>query len=104
MFLILFDVNIEVGDNTVLIQGLTSAIADQGCRPALARSAGRADVEKLFLESSFFGLLVFFHLLVLGAQIAANASLEEWKAQPAQREVARGDLVAEIRKVLNREA
>ncbi len=42
--------------------------------------------------------------LVLGAQIAANASLEEWKAQPAQREVARGDLVAEIRKVLNREA
>jgi len=38
--------------------------------------------------------------LVLGAKIAAEASLEEWKAQPAQREIARTDLVAEIRKLL----
>ncbi|MFV0333052.1 MAG: ATP phosphoribosyltransferase regulatory subunit, partial [Tropicimonas sp.] len=42
--------------------------------------------------------------LVLGAKIAANASLEEWKAQPAQREVARADLVAEIRRMLEQEA
>jgi histidyl-tRNA synthetase len=41
--------------------------------------------------------------LILGAKIAANASLEEWKAQPAQREVARGDLVAEIRAILERQ-
>jgi histidyl-tRNA synthetase len=41
--------------------------------------------------------------LILGAEIAANASLEEWKAQPAQREVARGDLVAEIRAILERQ-
>ncbi|MFT6912933.1 MAG: histidyl-tRNA synthetase, partial [Paracoccaceae bacterium] len=38
--------------------------------------------------------------LVLGARIAASASLEEWKAQPAQREIARADLVAEIRAML----
>jgi histidyl-tRNA synthetase len=38
--------------------------------------------------------------LVLGAQIAADASLEEWKSQPAQREVPRGALVAEVRRLL----
>lgn len=38
--------------------------------------------------------------LVLGAKIAQEASLEEWKAQPAQREIPRADLVAEIRKLL----
>lgn len=38
--------------------------------------------------------------LVLGARIAAEASLEEWKAQPAQTEVARADLVAEIRRII----
>ncbi|PTX54320.1 histidyl-tRNA synthetase [Litoreibacter ponti] len=38
--------------------------------------------------------------LVLGAEIAKTASLEEWKGQPAQREVARADLVAEIKKML----
>ncbi len=42
--------------------------------------------------------------LVLGAKIAASASLEEWKSQPAQREIARGDLVAEIRKMLGTES
>ena len=40
--------------------------------------------------------------LVLGAQIAAEASHEEWKAQPAQSEVARGDLVAAVRAILER--
>lgn len=39
--------------------------------------------------------------LVLGAKIAQEASLEEWKAQPAQREIPRADLVAEIRKILD---
>jgi histidyl-tRNA synthetase len=38
--------------------------------------------------------------LALGARIAAEASLEEWKAQPAQFEVARGDLVAEVKRRL----
>jgi len=38
--------------------------------------------------------------LILGAKIAAEASHEEWKAQPAQTEVARGDLVAEVRRIL----
>ena len=38
--------------------------------------------------------------LVLGAQIAANASLEEWKNRPAQVEVPRADLVATVRQML----
>ncbi|GFE63390.1 histidine--tRNA ligase [Litoreibacter roseus] len=38
--------------------------------------------------------------LVLGAKIAESASHEEWKAQPAQREVALADLIAELRKML----
>ena len=38
--------------------------------------------------------------LVLGARIAAEASLDEWKAQPAQTEVPRADLVAEVRRIL----
>jgi histidyl-tRNA synthetase len=38
--------------------------------------------------------------LILGAKIAAEASHEEWKAQPAQTEVARVDLVAEVRRIL----
>ncbi len=38
--------------------------------------------------------------LILGAKIAAEASLDEWKAQPAQTEVARTDLVAAVRKIL----
>jgi len=41
--------------------------------------------------------------LALGAEIAESASLEEWRAQPAQREVARGDLVAAIRAILDRD-
>ena len=38
--------------------------------------------------------------LILGAKIAQSASLEEWKAQPAQREISRDDLVEEVRKCL----
>ncbi|SIP88002.1 histidyl-tRNA synthetase [Paracoccus thiocyanatus] len=38
--------------------------------------------------------------LILGAKIAAQASHEEWKSQPAQTEVARADLVAEVRRIL----
>ncbi|MCQ0971744.1 histidine--tRNA ligase [Paracoccus sp. TK19116] len=38
--------------------------------------------------------------LILGAKIAAEASLDEWKSQPAQTEVARGDLLAEVRRIL----
>ncbi|WP_116131462.1 histidine--tRNA ligase [Tropicimonas sp. IMCC34043] len=41
--------------------------------------------------------------LVLGAKIASEASLEEWKSQPAQREIARADLVAEVAAMLARE-
>ena len=42
--------------------------------------------------------------LVLGAQIAADASLEEWKSQPAQREVLRDRLVAEVQAMLAAQA
>ena len=38
--------------------------------------------------------------LILGAQIAAQASLDEWKAQPAQQEVPRDDLVAAVQRIL----
>ena len=38
--------------------------------------------------------------LILGAQIAQTATLEEWKDRPAQVEIARADLVAEVRKML----
>ncbi len=40
--------------------------------------------------------------LVLGAKIAAQATVEEWKSQPAQVEVARADLVATVRDMLAR--
>ncbi|WP_415393622.1 histidine--tRNA ligase [Paracoccus sp. SJTW-4] len=38
--------------------------------------------------------------LILGAKIAAQASVEEWKSQPAQVEVPRADLVATVRGML----
>lgn len=41
--------------------------------------------------------------LILGAKIAAQASVEEWKSQPAQVEVPRADLVATVRGMLARE-
>ena len=40
--------------------------------------------------------------LILGAKIAAEASVEEWKSQPAQVEVPRADLVATVRAILAR--
>ncbi|KPQ08335.1 MAG: histidyl-tRNA synthetase HisS [Rhodobacteraceae bacterium HLUCCA12] len=39
--------------------------------------------------------------LVLGAKIAENATLEEWKARPAQQEVAREDLVGAVQRILD---
>jgi histidyl-tRNA synthetase len=39
--------------------------------------------------------------LILGAKLAESASLEEWKERPSQYEVARGDLVAKVREILN---
>ncbi|MEQ8257568.1 MAG: histidine--tRNA ligase [Roseovarius confluentis] len=39
--------------------------------------------------------------LVLGAQIAENATLEEWKERPSQFEVPRGQLVAKVREMLD---
>lgn len=39
--------------------------------------------------------------LVLGAKIAENATLEEWKDRPAQVEVARADLVAAVQRMLD---
>jgi histidyl-tRNA synthetase len=38
--------------------------------------------------------------LALGARIAANATLEEWKSRPAQIEVPRAELVAAVRRML----
>jgi histidyl-tRNA synthetase len=38
--------------------------------------------------------------LVLGAQIAENATLEEWRDRPSQYEVPRADLVARVREIL----
>lgn len=44
--------------------------------------------------------MVILKDLILGAKIAANATLEEWKDRPAQVEVSRADLVAAVRKML----
>ena len=38
--------------------------------------------------------------LILGAEIAKNATLEEWKDRPSQYEVPRGQLVAKVREIL----
>ena len=38
--------------------------------------------------------------LILGAEMAKEASLEEWKARPSQFEIPRSDLVAKIRAIL----
>ncbi|MGB1389188.1 MAG: histidine--tRNA ligase [Paracoccaceae bacterium] len=38
--------------------------------------------------------------LILGAQIAENATLEEWKERPSQFEVVRAELVAKVREIL----
>lgn len=39
--------------------------------------------------------------LILGAKIAENATLEEWKARPSQFEVPRADLVSKVREILD---
>jgi histidyl-tRNA synthetase len=41
--------------------------------------------------------------LILGAQIAENATLEEWKERPSQVEAARDQLVATVRDMLDRQ-
>lgn len=41
--------------------------------------------------------------LVLGAELAKDATLEEWKDRPSQIEVARGDLVSEVQAMLKRQ-
>jgi len=38
--------------------------------------------------------------LILGAKIAEDATLEEWKSLPSQYEVPRGDLVAKVREII----
>ncbi|MDA7428573.1 histidine--tRNA ligase [Primorskyibacter aestuariivivens] len=38
--------------------------------------------------------------LILGAQIAENATLEEWKERPSQFEVARADMIAKVREII----
>ena len=38
--------------------------------------------------------------LILGAQIAENATLEEWKERPSQYEVPRSEMVAKLREIL----
>lgn len=38
--------------------------------------------------------------LILGAQIAENATLEEWKERPSQFEVPRGEMVAKLKEIL----
>ena len=40
--------------------------------------------------------------LILGAEIAAQATLEEWKENPSQIEVPRADLVARVREIVER--
>ncbi|WP_439563495.1 His/Gly/Thr/Pro-type tRNA ligase C-terminal domain-containing protein, partial [Roseinatronobacter sp.] len=40
--------------------------------------------------------------LILGAKIAQQATVEEWKSQPAQVEVGRDDLVRAVRDILDR--
>jgi len=42
--------------------------------------------------------------LILGAEIAKNATLEEWKDRPSQYEVPRGELVAKVRAILDGQA
>ncbi|WP_418594905.1 histidine--tRNA ligase [Ponticoccus sp. (in: a-proteobacteria)] len=39
--------------------------------------------------------------LILGAKMAENATLEEWKDRPSQYEVPRADLVAKVREILD---
>jgi histidyl-tRNA synthetase len=38
--------------------------------------------------------------LILGAKIAENATLEEWKARPSQYEVPQSNMVAKVREII----
>ncbi|SEK50818.1 histidine--tRNA ligase [Pacificibacter marinus] len=38
--------------------------------------------------------------LILGAKLAENATLEEWKERPSQYEVPRGDIIAKVREII----
>ncbi len=51
-------------------------------------------------EDEFAKGVVQIKDLVLGAQIAANATLEEWKERPSQYEVPRAQLVEKVRAIL----
>lgn len=42
--------------------------------------------------------------LILGAQIAENATLEEWKERPSQFEVPRSELIAKVREIIEAHA
>jgi histidyl-tRNA synthetase len=39
--------------------------------------------------------------LILGAKLAEEATLEEWKERPSQYEVPRGELVSKVREILD---
>ncbi len=61
----------------------------RGSPIAIIQGGNEADKQTVILKD-----------LILGAKIAENATLEEWKDRPAQREVKRADLVAEVQKML----
>lgn len=64
--------------------------ADKRCSPiAVIQGGDEADKGTIILKD-----------LILGAQIAQSATLEEWKDRPAQVEVPRDDLVAAVQKML----
>ena len=51
-------------------------------------------------DEEFANGMVQIKDLVLGAKIAENATLEEWRDRPSQYEVPRADMVARVRKIL----
>ena len=68
-----------------------------------ARPRAEAAIRELLLavgeDPSRYGV-VQVKDLILGAKIAAQASVEEWKSQPAQAEVPRGAVIATVREML----
>lgn len=54
-------------------------------------------------EDEFARDVVQIKDLILGAQIAENATLEEWKERPSQIEVSRAQLVEKVREILSRQ-
>ncbi len=55
-------------------------------------------------EDEFANKKVQIKDLILGAEIAENATLEEWQARENQYEVNRADLVTEVAKIIQRQA